>query len=292
MMELNQELRTLLLKRQRDEVTGALLYQKMAKREKHEENRRLLEQMSRDENDHAAVWKHYTNTEVKPDSFKLFRLNLLSILLGFTFVLKIIQKDEQLAQQEYDVMIKQFPEAIAMEKDERGHEQTIIHMLDEERLQYVGSMVLGLNDALVELTGTIAGMTFALTNTRLVAMSGIITGISATLSMAASNYLAERADGNPNALKSCIYTGIAYLITVVLLVTPYLIFGNEMYLYALLTMLAIVLLIIFFFNYYISVAKDYKFSSRFLEMACISLGVAVISFVIGLLVKQFLGIDI
>lgn len=291
-MELSQELKTMLLKRQRDEVTGSLLYQKMAKREKHEENRRLLEQMARDESDHALVWKHYTKIDVKPDSFKLFRLNLLSILLGFTFVLKIIQKDEQLAQQEYDVMIKQFPEAIAMEKDERGHEQTIIHMLDEERLQYVGSMVLGLNDALVELTGTIAGMTFALTNTRLVAMSGIITGISATLSMAASNYLAERADGNPNALKSCIYTGIAYLITVVLLVTPYLIFGNDRYVYALLTMLAIVLLIIFFFNYYISVAKDYKFSSRFLEMACISLGVAIISFVIGLAVKQFLGIDI
>ena len=48
-------------------------------------------------------------------------------------------------------------------------------------------MVLGLNDALVELTGTIAGLTFVLTNTTLIAMAGIITGIAATLSMAASN---------------------------------------------------------------------------------------------------------
>ena len=46
--------------------------------------------------------------------------------------------------------------------DERRHEEELYGMLDEERLHYVGAMVLGLNDALVELTGAIAGVTFAL----------------------------------------------------------------------------------------------------------------------------------
>ena len=117
-------------------------------------------------------------------------------------------------------MSEELPEARAILADERRHEAELTEMLDEERLQYVGSMVLGLNDALVELTGAIAGVTFALANTRLVALTGIITGISATLSMAASNYLAERANGNANAIKSSLYTGIAYLITVALLVLP------------------------------------------------------------------------
>lgn len=152
--------------------------------------------------------------------------------------------------------------------------------------------MLGLNDALVELTGSIAGLTFAMASTRLVALSGIITGVSATLSMAASNYLAERVDGNPNALKSSIYTGIAYLVTVVFLMAPYLILPPDMYVAALVTMLVTVIVIIFFFNYYISVAKSLPFARRFGEMACISLGVALISFVIGILVKEFLGIDI
>ena len=93
----------------------------------------------------------------------------------------------------------------------------------------MGAMVLGLNDALVELTGTIAGLSFALQDTRVVALSGIITGVSATLSMAASNYLAERADGNENALKSSLYTGIAYLITVALLVLPYLLLPSGLW---------------------------------------------------------------
>lgn len=289
---MNSEIKKLLLIRQKDEVTGAILYAKLAQKEKHEHNKKLLSQMAQDERDHAATWAKLTQEKVMPDHGKIRRLVFLSKLLGFTFVLKIIQKDEQMAQVEYDKMIQEFPEAIEIEQDERRHEEKIIEMLDEERLQYVGSMVLGLNDALVELTGTIAGMTFALQNTQLVALSGIITGISATLSMAASNYLAERADGNPNAFKSSLYTGIAYLITVVFLVAPYLIFSNEMYLGALITMLVFVILIIFFFNFYISVAKGYNFKRRFVEMAGISLSVTVISFLIGLVAKAMLGIDV
>ena len=165
-------------------------------------------------------------------------------------------------------------------------------MLDEERLQYVGSMVLGLNDALVELTGSLAGFTFAMQNTKLIALSGLILGISATFSMASSEFLAAKSEGRDDALKSCTYTGVAYLITVVLLIAPYLIFGNAQYVLALACMLMIVILIIAGFTYYTSVAQDQPFKSRFLEMACISIGVAIISFLVGVLAKRFLGLDL
>ncbi|MNL47758.1 VIT family protein [compost metagenome] len=123
-------------------------------------------------------------------------------------------------------------------------------------------------------------------------MTGIITGVSATLSMAASNYLAERANGNNNALKSSVYTGIAYLVTVVFLVLPYLLLPDNLYILAFGIMITIVLLIIFFFNYYISVAKEEKFFKNFITMALISISVALISFVIGTLAKNFIGIDV
>ena len=165
-------------------------------------------------------------------------------------------------------------------------------MLDEERLRYVGSMVLGLNDALVELTGSLAGFTFALQNTRLIALSGLIIGISATFSMASSEFLAARSEGRSDALKSCTYTGIAYLITVVLLILPYLLLGSSQYIAALVCMLAIVVLIIAGFTYYTSVAQDQPFKSRFLEMALISIGVAVVSFVVGVLAKNLLGVEV
>lgn len=281
-----------LLDSQRNELTESLIYDGIAAREKNEHNKKILQQIARDERDHEKIWHKYTGQEVKPNRRKAKWYIFLSRLLGFTFVLKKMESGETAATKKYADVAAEVPEARQISEDEDRHEQELLELLDEERLQYVGSMVLGLNDALVELTGTIAGMTFAMMNTRLVALSGIITGVSATLSMAASNYLAERANGNENALKSSAYTGIAYVLTVIVMVLPFLLFPTGMYVQALFTMLACVILIILVFNYYISVAKSVPFLRRFGEMAVISLSVAAISFVIGLLVKKFLGIDI
>ena len=181
-------------------------------------------------------------------------------------------------------------ESVGIRTQEEEHEAALIAILDEERLHYVGSMVLGLNDALVELAGSIAGFTFALLNTRLVALSGLIVGISATFSMASSEFLSAKSEGRSDALKSCSYTGIAYLITVILLLLPYLILPNPYI--ALACMLAVIVLIITVFTYYTSVAMDQPFRSRFFEMVGISLGVAVLSFAVGILAKQFLGVEV
>lgn len=280
------------LRSQRDEETGAAVYAYMAKRESDAENSALLSTMSSDERTHAAYWKAISGRSIQADRWKVLRLRLLSRVLGYTFVLKRIMQDESAAVSGYEELKAAIPDVARMQADEKRHEQELINMLNEERLQYVGSMVLGLNDALVELTGTIAGLSFALQNTRMVALSGIITGVSATLSMAASNYLAERADGNPNALKSSVYTGVAYLLTVAMLVLPYMLLPNTLWAAALALMILIVLLIILGFNYYISVAKSVPFRRRFIEMVSISMGVAVIAFLIGLAAKALLGVNI
>ena len=289
---LTPEVQAIILRAQRDEETGSLIYAFMAKREKDAENSAVLRRMSEDEKAHAEFWKGISGQSVHPNRWRLLRLRLLTRLLGYTFVLKRVAQDETLAATGYEQLVATMPDAARMKQDEERHEQELIKMLNEERLQYVGSMVLGLNDALVELTGTIAGLSFALQNTGMVALSGIITGVSATLSMAASNYLAERADNNPNALKSSVYTGVAYLITVALLVMPYLILPNNLWFVALLMMIAVVVLVILAFNYYVSVAKSVPFRKRFLEMITISMGVAVIAFLIGLLAKALLGVNV
>ena len=289
--QISKELMKLVKRAQIDEEQGTILYAYMAKREKNEENKKLLEQMSKDEAKHAAVWKSYTNKNLKPSKLSIIWFKILTVVMGFTFVVKTMQKKESLAQAGYEKMKEELPEAAKILDDERRHEKELYNMLDEERLHYIGAMVLGLNDALVELTGAIAGVTFALANTRLVALTGIITGVSATFSMAASNYLAERADNNPKALKSSIYTGMAYLVTVALLVLPYLLFPVYMYVAAFAVMIATVIFIIMFFNYYISVAKEEPFLKNFVTMAGISLTVAVVSYIIGVVAKNLLGID-
>lgn len=290
--QISSELMKLVKKAQIDEEQGAILYEFMAKKEKNEANKKILIQMSKDEQKHAKVWKNITKADLKPNLFSILLFKFLTVVMGITFVIKTMQKKENLAQNGYEKMMKELPEAAKMLEDERRHEKELYNMIDEERLNYVGAMVLGLNDALVELTGAIAGVTFALANTKLVALTGLVTGISATFSMAASNYLAEKADNNPNALKSSIYTGLAYLVTVALLVLPYLLLPTHLYIIAFAIMIVTVILIIMFFNYYISVAKEEPFLKNFATMTIISLSVAVLSYIIGIVAKKLLGIEV
>ena len=290
--QLSAQVLEIIRKMQQNELTESVIYEKIAVFAKGEENRQTLLRLSREERAHYEIWKKYTGIEMKPQGGKVLKYMMLARVLGFTFAVKLMEKGEENAQEEYALLAEAVPESIQIRAQEEEHEQSLLGMLDEERLQYVGSMVLGLNDALVELTGSLAGFAFALQNNRLIALSGLIVGISATFSMASSEFLAARSEGRSDALKSCSYTGIAYLITVVLLIAPYLLFGAAQYIPALICMLVMVVLIIAGFTYYTSVAQDQPFKNRFLEMALISVGVAVVSFVVGVLAKKFLGVDL
>lgn len=289
--KLSEENLKIILSMQQSELTESVIYKEIAKFTKGE-NQKTLERLSEEEFAHYNIWKSYTDKEMKPQKLKVMWYKFLAKTLGFTFAVKLMENGEEVSQETYSKLVDEVPESINIREMEEEHETALLDMLDEERLQYVGSMVLGLNDALVELTGTLAGLSFALQNTKLIALSGLITGISATLSMASSEFLAAKSEGRNDAFKSCTYTGIAYLLTVVFLIAPYLILGNAQFMLALAIMLITVVLIIAGFNFYLAVAQGEPFKKRFLEMATISLGVAILSFVIGIFVKQFLGIDI
>ncbi|MBQ3553583.1 MAG: VIT1/CCC1 transporter family protein [Clostridia bacterium] len=277
---------------QQSELTESVIYAEIAKFAKGEENKTTLLRLAAEEKAHYEIWKNYTGIEMKPQKRKIFKYKWLARILGFTFAVKLMENGEESSQKEYEILAQEVEESAHIKEQEAEHEAALLSMLDEERLQYVGSMVLGMNDALVELTGSLAGFTFAMQNTRLIALSGLIMGISATFSMASSEFLSAKSEGRTDAFKSCCYTGIAYLITVALLVLPYLLMDNSRYMTALFIMIAVVVFIIAGFTYYISVAKGEKFRPRFLEMSLISISVAVLSFFVGILAKNFLGVDL
>ena len=207
---------------QQNELTESVIYEEIAKFAKGDTNKATLRRLSQEEKAHYEIWKSYTGIEMKPEAMKVFKFKMLARILGFTFAVKLMENGEDHAQEEYARLASEVEESVMIRSQEEEHEAALLQMLDEERLQYVGSMVLGLNDALVELTGSLAGFTFAMQNTSLIALSGLIIGISATFSMASSEFLAARSEGRDDAFKSCTYTGIAYLVTVVLLILPYL----------------------------------------------------------------------
>ena len=279
-------------KMQQNELDEGIIYKNIAAFAKGKENRRTLLRLAKEENAHCQVWKKYTGEDPRPSKGKILFYTLIARILGFTFAVKLMERGESGAQEEYARLEAEVPESIAIRQQEEAHEQALLAMLDEERLQYVGSMVLGLNDALVELTGSLAGVASALQYNRRIALSGLIVGISATFSMASSEFLAARCEGRTDALKSCSYTGVAYLLTVIALIAPYLLLPATAVGPALILMLGVVIAIIAGFTYYTSVAQDQPFRRRFLEMALISTGVAVLSFVVGILAKKFLGVEL
>lgn len=290
MYVMDKKLRRAALAAQKNEISEYHVYTRLAGLLKDEKNADILRAIGEAEKRHAAWWQSKTGIAVKPSRFKIFWRVFMARLLGLTFVLKRMEKNEGTASKGYLALSDAFPELKKISEEEAEHEKSLIDMLDEERLQYVGSIVLGLNDALVELTGALAGFTLALADNKLITLAGLVTGISASFSMAASDFLASRAEGDPRAAKSAIYTGVAYFITVILMILPFLLIGNSFI--SLAVTLVIVVLIIFCFNYYLAVAKDLNFKRRFLEMSAISLGVAAFSFGISFLLKALLGIDI
>lgn len=288
---MDEKIKKALLREQRNEITGHLLYTKVARRVRNPHNRQILEHIAADEWKHYGYLKGLTGRDVPPHRLRVFVYEVMSVLLGLSFTLKLLEAQEESGQRSYWALQSGHGSLSDMAREESEHEKELISMLDEDRLNYIGAIVLGLNDALVELTGALAGFTFAFQNTRLIALTGLITGISASLSMAASGYLSAKQEKPAHeALRSSLYTGLAYIITVALLALPFLIIGNPFV--SLAVALCVAVLIIGLFNYYVAVVREEAFGRRFLEMAAISLGVAALSFVVGIVVKQVFGIEI
>lgn len=288
-MKISHELKSRVLNSQQNEITEHIIYKKLAEQAVGN-NKRVLEKISSEEMGHYKFFKKFTSQDVRHDSFKVAFYYLVSRFLGINFGLRLMEREEESAQELYLQLMKIDPRVKRIIKEEESHEKALLELLDKKELAYTGSVVLGLNDALVELTGALAGFTLALKETRIIAVAGLISGIAASLSMAGSEYLSTEEEGKKRPIKASIYTGVAYIVVVVLLILPYFLFKDS--LVSLTATAAIAISIIIMFNFYISVAKSISFKKRFLKMAALSLGVAVLSFFIGLLARKLLNMGI
>ena len=277
---MREETLAIVRRMQDNEATDQRVYAALAKQASLQKNSEILEKMSHDEGLHCAVWGRYTGIEAKADMFRVWLFVVLGKIFGLVFVINLMEGGEDDSAENYRKLME----------DETRHEAQLAAMIHEEKLSYISSMVLGLNDALVELTGALAGFTLALNDNRMVGMAGFITGVAATLSMAASEYLSKKADtSEKHPLKAAVYTGVAYMITVAFLLLPYIVFESP--LVALGFCLFDAALIILGFTYFVSVVRKESFVRGFTEMITISFSVAGISFLIGWAARSWLNID-
>ncbi|MBR2900927.1 MAG: rubrerythrin family protein, partial [Clostridia bacterium] len=130
----------LIKKMQQNELTESVIYEKIAKFAKGEENKQTLKRLSQEEASHYEIWKSYTGIEMKPEKLKVLKYTLFARVFGFTFAVKLMERGEEAAQDEYQKLADEVPESIDIRAQEEEHESSLLAMLDEERLQYVGSM--------------------------------------------------------------------------------------------------------------------------------------------------------
>jgi VIT1/CCC1 family predicted Fe2+/Mn2+ transporter len=286
--------RAALLASQKGEITEHHIYLALAGKAAEATNRKVLEETAAVELGHYRFFRTLTGVELAPDRLRIAFYILVYHIFGITFTLKFLERGEVRVQVTYRDLLPVVPGLESILHDEEMHEKELIALVDEQRLRYTGSIVLGLNDALVELTGTLAGLTLALQDTRVIAMAGLITGIAAALSMGSAEYLSTKSEEGGGAAKSplraAMYTGIAYIITVLFLIAPYLLLSS--FYLALAVTIVNAIIVILVFTFYISVTRDLDFRGRFLEMAGLSLGVAGLSFLMGILVRVLLGVEV
>ncbi|MGZ4942326.1 MAG: VIT1/CCC1 transporter family protein [Halobacteriota archaeon] len=276
------------VKAQQMEITEYELYQKLAKTAKEPQNRDVLTHIAQDELGYYTQLKELTGRDVAPSTIDLHAYYWIARIFGIVFMMKL--RDVAIRRR-YGSLAGTFPEVTSVATQEMDHITALRDSMNEERLRYIGALVLGLNDAIVEITGAIAGFTFALQSTTLIALAGIITSIAGALSMASSEYLEKQSESATlSAAKAAAYTGGSYLLTAAVLVAPYFLFST--YFTALACMLAVAFVIIAFFSVYSAFLLNQRFWSRFPQMLLMSFGIAFVSFLIGSVLRVVLHVNV
>lgn len=257
--------------------------------EKDPEFKAILADLVEHEKHDVEFWQPFAPDYIpKPNRLQILSWIIMRKVLGLTFIARYLERNERKAVEDYTTIQKEFDDETAEKiqeiiDHESEHESRLINQIKEERVDFISNIVLGLNDGLIELTGALVGFSFALNNSSIAGASGLITGIAASLSMAASAYLQSRheADGR-DPKKSALYTGGAYLIVVILLIAPYFLLSSLTS--SLLVMAGIVILIIAGMSAYSAILFQQSFKKQFGEMFLFSVGTSLIAFALGTLV--------
>ena len=290
-------MKALYLKQARTELTEYIVYGKLAAREKNPANKTALERLSAQELTHYEFWKTLlpTDLQVKPHTITVFITPLLRMVLGATFTTKLLEGHEVDAVANYKAILEQVPAThqerlMAIIEDEKSHEQALIGEIKEKRVAYLGFIVLGLADAIVEITGVHAGFLGVTGETLIAGVAGIIVGFAAAISMGSASYLQAKQDPEKSAILSGFATGGAYLFSVILLALPYFLIRSMIPAFIISTSVGITLIALFTF-YGVVIFENRKFWREFLEATALMLATAVATFVWGFIIGKVFRVN-
>jgi VIT1/CCC1 family predicted Fe2+/Mn2+ transporter len=300
-MDMTNDLRRIAATNATNEITEHFTYARLARMENNPANRAALEKLSAQEQSHYEFWKSLLAHEdpraaerIRPRMAVVWMMAGLRTFLGVTFITKFLEIHEKGAVAKYEAARAivpaehqaRFNEII---EDEKSHERTFIAELKEARVSYMGFIVLGLADAIVEITGVHAGFLGVTGDTLIAGVAGVIVGFAAAISMGSAAYLQAKEDPEKSPIVSAFATGISYFVSVILLALPYFLIRTMIPAFTLSTSIGI--LLIAGFTYYGAVVFDRGFWREFGEAAGLMLATAVATFFWGAIIGKIFHIN-
>ncbi len=279
-----------------DEYTHHTVYSTLARREKNPEFKQTLEGLAESERVHLELWKRYSPDYVPHvGRLKLDIILFIRIFLGLTFTLKFLERHEDSVIRRYRSVEHLIPAADkrlfdSMLDDEEHHENSLMGGVRENRVKYISFVVLGLADAVVEISGIHAGALGVFDRTELAGLSGVVAGMAASIAMASAAYAQAKQGLQGSAKWGAVYTGVSYMFTAIFLALPYFLTGSM--LLALGISVTVGVGLVAMLTYYDTIISSRGFARAFAELAGIILGASLALFVAGTVLRQVFGIVI
>ncbi len=284
---------------------------RLAKMETDDNLKPLLERLSDLEMKHSLMWKRIVRaSDYKP----LYRKNPLVIdsialirkIFGLEMTIKIMEYGEMSKEVELDRDLKKLnlnKRELAAVKRIRGSEEKEEDPLKDKLLKYseilnnIRSIILGMNDGLVEILGAVAGFAVALRVPSVIIVAGLITAIAGTLSMTGGSYLSieyekslYKTKKSGSATSAAFYTGVAYIIGSLFPLLPFILGLNGYYAIAISVIITGIVLGIV--STIISIVSDTGIRRRIFRTLLISLGIVAVTITLGIYARAVLHINI
>jgi len=252
--------------------------------------------LSETEYKHYQFWKKYSPSTVpKVSKLKLYGIVVIEALLGATFAIKFLERHEKTSLKQVRTVEKYIPEEDRpqfdeMVKDEQEHEVDLAAQVQGSFIKYMSFIVLGLADAIVEISGIHAGSLGVYKSTELTGLAGIIAGAAASMAMASAAYAQAKQGFQGSAKISAVMTGVSYFINAVCLAAPYFLTKNAIE--AMSVSLFIATIVLAGTSYYNSIISGSQFVRDFVELAGIMYGATIALYLFGEAMRVLIGITI
>lgn len=284
--------------RMSDEYSDYTLYERLSRTVKPTSPlAETLKHLSDTEHGHYEFWRKYVpKEEPRIARVKVYWVLILRRVLGLTFAARYLDRHEAKVVQEYEGLAHLIPEPDKpafeeMVADERDHERTFAQKIESSAVRYISFVVLGLADALVEISGIHAGSLGFYDRTEIAGLAGVIAGAAASLAMASAAFAQAKQGFQGSARLSALYTGVSYFVTAIALATPYFLTNNMVT--ALGSSLFVAVVILSVTTYYSVVVQDKPFLKDFAEILAILFAATILLYSFGYIVRvEFPGIKV